>query len=213
MLFKIMKKKNKFNKGFTHTLTFTKQLCCAPSAYCKSKCRGFTLVETLIAISIFTVSLLGIMSVLASGIADTNYAKRKMTATYLAQEGIEYIRNMRDTFVLYPANGGWSGGGSFTNRLGNCDASTGCGVDISRPVTDTNFTFRCTPSSKCKLYVNNGNYNTNNLVGDDSGFTRKIWMDIIPGPDDGVKISSKVEWTQGSGTKSVTFSENLYNWY
>jgi len=63
--------------------------------------KGFTLVETLVAISIFTVSILGMMSILASGIADTNYAKQKITAEYLAQEGIEYVRNMRDTEVLY----------------------------------------------------------------------------------------------------------------
>lgn len=64
--------------------------------------KGFTLVETLVAISIFTGSILGLMSVLASGISNTNYAKQKMIASYLAQEGIECIRNTRDTYVLYP---------------------------------------------------------------------------------------------------------------
>ena len=148
MLFKIMKKKNKFNKGFTHTLTFTKQLCCAPSAYCKSKCRGFTLVETLIAISIFTVSLLGIMSVLASGIADTNYAKRKMTATYLAQEGIEYMRNMRDTYVLYPGSSfDWD---KFQVKFISCK-SKGCRFDTVFP-HDVHV---CSNDSDCKLYINN----------------------------------------------------------
>ena len=75
------------------------------------KNKAFTLVETLVAISIFTVSLLGIMSVLASSISSTNYAKQKMTATYLAQEGIEYVRNMRDTDVLASVNNhpaGWT---------------------------------------------------------------------------------------------------------
>ena len=61
---------------------------------------GFTLVETLVAIAIFTTSILALMVVLTSGISNINYAKKKMTATYLAQEGIEYVRNMRDTSVL-----------------------------------------------------------------------------------------------------------------
>ena len=60
----------------------------------KQKNTGFTLVETLVAISIFTISILGMLSVLASSIANTTYAKQKMVATYLAQEGIEYIRNI-----------------------------------------------------------------------------------------------------------------------
>lgn len=68
---------------------------------------GFTLVETLVSVSIFTVSLLAIMSVLASSIASTNYAKQKMSAAYLAQEGIEHARNIRDNHVLYDASSGW----------------------------------------------------------------------------------------------------------
>src|SRR3989344_5287897 len=67
----------------------------------KSKNKGFTLVETLVALSIFSVSILGLLVALSQGLADTGYAKKKVAAAYLAQEGIEYIRNMRDTFMIY----------------------------------------------------------------------------------------------------------------
>ena len=40
------------------------------------KIRAFTLVETLVAISIFSISVVAVMSVLASGISYTNYAKK-----------------------------------------------------------------------------------------------------------------------------------------
>ena len=63
----------------------------------QQKNKAFTLIETLVAISIFTMSILGLLSVLASGISNTNYAKQKVAATYLAQEGIEYVRNLRDS--------------------------------------------------------------------------------------------------------------------
>src|SRR3989338_1736354 len=84
--------------------------------------RAFTLVETLIAISIFSISVLALMSVLGQGISNTNYAKQKILASYLAQEGVEYIRNMRDTYVLYSATStlGWS---AFNTKLN--DASCG----------------------------------------------------------------------------------------
>lgn len=74
----------------------------------KQNNKGFTLVETLVAISIFTASILGLISVLASGISNVGYAKKKIMATYLAQEGIEYARNIRDTHVLYEGVSGWN---------------------------------------------------------------------------------------------------------
>ncbi len=171
---------------------------------------GFTLVETLVAISIFSMSLVALMSILGSGISDTNYAKQKIIAGYLTQEGIEYIRNMRDTYVLYPANGTtWN---SFKVQLTSCNLGNECGFNTSLYVfpLGSNFIKKCTSDPNiCKVYLNNGNYNTNSS-GVDSGFTRKIWMDAV-GADE-LKIYSKVEWTQKSGTYSIIFSENLFNW-
>ena len=174
----------------------------------KKGSRAFTLVETLAAVSIFTVSILSVLVVLAQGIANINYTKTKITVSYLAQEGIEYIRNMRDTYVLYTEVTGndW---GKFKTKLNPCNPSNECGADNSLFPSDV---FECvTHLNQCKLYVNDGDYNTNS-IGVDSGFVRKIWITTIPGNPDEVKISSKVEWTQGSGNYRIIFSENLFNW-
>lgn len=48
-------KKFKTKSGFTPTLAFTKQRSCVPLAYCKSKCRGFTIIETMVSVGLFTV--------------------------------------------------------------------------------------------------------------------------------------------------------------
>ena len=170
---------------------------------------GFTLVETLIALSIFTVSIVALMSVLAQGISDIGYAKRKTIAGYLAQEGIEHIRNMRDGYVLYSEETGnnWT---KFKAKLSSCNLNGECGFDNSVYPTDADFIFKCTSNPNgCILYLNNGNYNSNS-IGNDSGFTRKIWMSTIN--SDEVKIFSTVSWIQGSGPFNVTFSENLFNW-
>lgn len=91
--------------------------------------KGFTLLETLVAVAIFTVSILALLSILSSGISSTNYAKRKIAATYLAQQGVEYIRNQRDNYIISNQDDPQVGWNDFT------DAAAG----YTYPVTDPLF--------------------------------------------------------------------------
>ncbi|MFZ2072107.1 MAG: prepilin-type N-terminal cleavage/methylation domain-containing protein [Minisyncoccia bacterium] len=169
----------------------------------KQKNKGFTLVETLVAISIFTMSVLALMVILGQGVSDTGYAKKKMTATYLAQEGIEYIRNIRDTSALSSTllSAGWS---DFKNNLiSSCSVSCYFDSEISNSVIS------CGNNSCQHLFYNYGKYNYDS-IGDDSGFVRSVRVDSVS--EDEIKINSTVFWTQGSGTYSVSFSESLFNW-
>jgi type II secretory pathway pseudopilin PulG len=174
---------------------------------------GFTLVETLVAILIFSISILSILSILASSIGDTTYAKDRIIAGYLAQEGIEYVRNIRDNYVLYPSIGGWSGSSSFVAKMTPCTANNKCGFSATTPTTPTNSIsfFNCTADSlHCALYLTNGVYN-DSLGSVNSGFTREVWMATTTNPNE-VKIFSEVDYHQGSGTANIIFSEDLFNW-
>src|SRR5258708_30071470 len=184
--------------------------------------RAFTLVESLVAISIFTVSLLTLMIVLGGGVSNINYVKEKIIATYLAQEGIEYVRNMEDTFILYSATSqtGWD---AFNNKLlsGNalCEIPAhpnGCyfydgNLDYTsqnNPITQIPLT-ACNGSCPVLLYnPSTGKYNYS--TGSTCGFTRKIQATIINANE--TKIMSTVFWVQGSGTYSTSFSESLFKW-
>ena len=118
---------------------------------------GFTLVETLVAISIFTMSILGLMSVLASGISNINYATNKMAASYLAQEGIEYVRNIRDTDSLYTSITGktWD---TFKNANVTYPSSY---PDFTRTITMTEVNpDEVRISSSVSWTQGSGNYNT-----------------------------------------------------
>ncbi len=133
--------------------------------------QGFTLLEVLVAVAIFSVSILAMMSVLAEGIASTNYAKQKLIASYLAQEGVEYIRNQRDSYILSNPDDTQMAWDDFKDAV----------VGYTYP-TDPDF----------------------------ASFDRIVHATLINTNE--VRVSSTVEWTHGSVDKSVTFSENLFNW-
>ncbi len=202
------KQKNGKQYGFTHT----------PRFGVTPKGGGFTLVEALVAISIFTTSILALLSILAGGVADTNYAKRKIVAAYLAQEGVEYIRNLRDTFVLYDATSSQVGWSAFNAKLSNasCGAGNGCYFDDqnldyannSQPMTGIAIT-ACGSSCPSLSYDTlTGKYGYS--PGTSSDFIRTI--KVIQVSANETKIFSTVSFPQGSGTRSMVFSESLFNW-
>ena len=61
---------------------------------------GFTIVETLVALSIFSISITAMIVVSGQGISNTGTASNKIVADYLAQEGVEIIRNIRDDAII-----------------------------------------------------------------------------------------------------------------
>lgn len=169
--------------------------------------RGFTLLEVLVAISIFTVSSLALLSVLSQGISSTTYAKRKIIASYLAQEGIEYVRNLRDTSVISnipDAEAGWV---AFKGSISPVCDTDGCYFNDLKVLT------ACSGETPCPNMTYDediGIYGYNSSWGD-SGYNRVITFEMLNG-DDEVKVNSTVSWEQGSGSHSVTFSDNLFNW-
>jgi type II secretory pathway pseudopilin PulG len=59
--------------------------------------KGFTLVEVIVAIFLLTVGIIGVSALITSTISSATHSSQKLVAAYLAQEGIEIVRNIRDT--------------------------------------------------------------------------------------------------------------------
>ncbi|MDB5204676.1 MAG: seg [Candidatus Taylorbacteria bacterium] len=62
--------------------------------------RGFTLIETLVAITLLVLAITGPLQIASNALNSSYYARDEITAYYLAVEGIEYIKNSRDSLFL-----------------------------------------------------------------------------------------------------------------
>ncbi len=63
--------------------------------------KSFTLIEVIIAIFILTMGTVGAFSLIQRTIAFTSISSSRLTAAYLAQEGMEIARNIRDSNYLF----------------------------------------------------------------------------------------------------------------
>lgn len=79
--------------------------------------RGFSLIEVLVAAFIITLGAGGAFALLQRTTSFTSNAAFQLEASYLAQEGMEIVRNIRDTNLLKVHKGV---GGNWTNGLTGC---------------------------------------------------------------------------------------------
>ena len=105
----------------------------------QTRSSGFTLIETMVAIAILTLAVAGPLYTANRAIVAAQTANAQMTASYLAQEGIEYMRMVRDDAYLanYTAGGAsisasaWNGSVpplGFLTEIAPC-AATACTLD------------------------------------------------------------------------------------
>lgn len=62
--------------------------------------RGFTLLETMVAVSLLMLSIVGPLTIAQKSVKTSTYTKNRTTAYYLAQDAIEFLRNIRDVHSL-----------------------------------------------------------------------------------------------------------------
>lgn len=86
---------------------------------------GFSLVEILVAISVFLVFVLAISDVTVSSSWQVNYSVNTERATALAEEGLEATRNIRDADFANLSDGtnGLTTGGNQFNLSGSSDTT------------------------------------------------------------------------------------------
>jgi type II secretory pathway pseudopilin PulG len=173
---------------------------------------GFTLVETLVAIFILMVAIVSPMSIASQALSSARFAKEQVTAFYLAQEGIELARNIRDNNVL--SSGVWNEGTLGSSASGSetyCYASNGCMIE-AKDLSVANCGATCDPLN---IDATTGIYTYSTINTTPTAFVRTITIQKISdsSPPE-IRISSEVSWTNNSvgGDRTFTVTDNLLNW-
>ena len=165
---------------------------------------GFTLVETLVAISLLAIAIVAPMSLTTQSLVGAYYARDQVTAFFLAQEAIEGVRSVRDSNVLTTALG------TPTDLMSGIPAS-GAPFTVDAhtvPVTMTVCSGTCPPiQTDGELYGYQNGWS-------DTNFTRSVTATYVPSTSNNeIKISVTVVWqTAALQQRTFTLSENLYRW-
>lgn len=81
--------------------------------------KGFTLIEVLIAIFILITAVVVPLTIGSKAFAYSNFVRDQSTASYLAQEAMEFVRLQRDNASLNPSpNGAWV---DFKSAMAPCN--------------------------------------------------------------------------------------------
>src|SRR3989344_5249811 len=71
----------------------------------KTSQNGFTLIETLVAVSLLSIAVVAPMTLASKSLSTAYYPRDQITAFYLAQEAIETLRSIRAGRIFLIAQG------------------------------------------------------------------------------------------------------------
>jgi len=154
--------------------------------------QGFTLLELMISIFIISIGVIAIFSVTAKYTQQTASTRESLVASYLGQEGVEIVKNIRD--INWVKGNGWNSG------LTSC--SSGCEADYASS--------SLVSSTSRYLYIDNATGFYQYTPGSEGGVVtpyKRIITVTNPGSDE-VDIQVDVTWNG----YTITVKENLYNW-
>jgi len=163
--------------------------------------KAFTMIEMVAAIFVVNLGIMAVFSLITQSITHINSTASSLTATYLAQEGVEIARNIRDGNFLKINQGGEA---SWNDNLSADEDKDYYNFDYrSESIPDN---INC--SGKTHLQISNGYY----ICSSSSAkFQRKIR--ISPVGEDKIEVLVEVSWTERGKTNNVSAQETLYRWF
>lgn len=168
--------------------------------------QGFTLLETIVAIAILSLAIMGPLELAVRSIGMAGVSRNQIVAFYLAQDAMEYVKNVRDTNFL-------TLGANWLDGLDKCRGVSSCYVDVTAdPDVSVN---ACAGAGNCPIlkYDNSNHRYDYDIDSENTIFTRtvKITDPIGINPDE-AKVQVTVSWKEKTGQKGFTIEDNIFNW-
>lgn len=177
------------------------------------KNKGFTIIETLVAVFILSVAITGPLVFAQSGLRAAFLARDQITALFLAQDAMETIKNMRDTNGLEER--------FWLNGIQLClNEEKGCTIDTTTLLPSL---LECSIDGafcpKLKYNKTKGYYHGLG-TSEDTIFRRTVYIHQSKtgngnsDMNDQVRVVVKVTWQthERIGERSIVVQENLFNW-
>ncbi|HVN26367.1 MAG TPA: hypothetical protein VMT99_01810 [Candidatus Paceibacterota bacterium] len=162
---------------------------------------GQSLLEMMVALAMISTAFMGIAALLSRSIYLNRVATDETTASYLAAEGIEIMKNIVD-FDMY-GTGGTAWG-------------TDTPVGLSSPIYNTTTTVGLGVHNDALYFDSSAGTATSHLyqysAGTRTPFVRKVTVTWPSATE--IDVSSTVTWTVGPGaSQSVVDEDHFYDWY
>lgn len=162
----------------------------------QEKRRGSLMVESIVALSVAVVGLLGVFGLLTQSLAVSKDVGEKFVAVYLASEGIELVKSLIDK--NYTDGLAWNDGLATGNYEVSFNSLT------LAPVSGAPLSF----SPESGIYDYAGTESTS--------FVRLIIISEIDRTGDGrtdeIKVVSRLTWPSRGLTQEIELEDHFFDW-
>ncbi len=175
----------------------------------RSQARGIVLTEAIIAVGVAAAIFTAVLGLLSRSMGGIRASTDQVTATYLAQDAMEYI--VAKIVYNKRSGAGWLDGVSGTSGCPN--STTPCMVETGR----IGYENLSSCGGTCALHLTTGGYYTHTVGSNTTPtkFSRSITvlpinLDTDDATYEEAKVTVTVSWTEGSRSYAVPLTFNLY---
>ena len=181
---------------------------------------GFTVLETIVAITLLSVAISGAFAAVRTGIYSASIAKEETRAYFLADEAVEMIRNKRDSNfldrVVNGASTNWLAG-IASSASDPCFTGKTCMADaFSNTLSNSNSSGSCPTSGNVWGSCPNLRQDPNTfLYGYNTSwpqtiYKREIQVETISANE--VSVTVQVSWNHAGNPRSFKIKTTMDNW-